>query len=78
MGEGEVAIAAIVAAGLKRREADAEEVAAVATARSAGVSWLTIADALGVRQPNAVKKFLPRLRQRYEVRPLTLVSPKST
>ncbi|MFF3665408.1 hypothetical protein [Microtetraspora malaysiensis] len=52
--------AAVVAVGRARQaivDAGRAEVRAVAVARAAGVTWEAIAGQLGVKQPNAVRKY---------------------
>ncbi|GAA2657574.1 hypothetical protein [Nonomuraea recticatena] len=63
-GEADPATPALVAirhAVRALEDAEEAELKAVAEARSAEVTWSDIADAVGMKQPNAVAKYRPKL-----------------
>jgi len=64
----EVAVAAVKAADKWQQEAEMDVVRSIAAARNAGVTWQAIADALGKKQPNIVRKYGPLLEETREVR----------
>ncbi|KAA9379693.1 hypothetical protein F5972_08560 [Microbispora cellulosiformans] len=53
----ERALAGVAAARRRITEAEKAEVRAVAVARQAGATWDEVAQRLGIKQPNAVRKY---------------------
>ncbi|MFI7073530.1 hypothetical protein [Micromonospora sediminicola] len=75
MTSPEEALAALTAhhthATATRAQLDRQDVEHVATCRNAGATWQQIAKALGIKQPSAVRKYLPLIEQVRTVRPKT-------